>query len=134
MTRVLRIAAALALLMSPIVAHAQTYRTYGSEAFFAVDWQPGERRGRPVVTGHVVNTYGIATHYVRLLVESLDAAGQVTATKIGYISGDVLPGNRMYFEVPVDRAAPAYRVVVLSWDWKSGQSGLLAPPSSLRGG
>ena len=122
MTRALRIAAALALLVSPIVAHAQSYRTYGSEAFFKVDWQAGERRGRPVVSGHVVNTYGIATHYVRVLVESLDATGQVTATTIGYVSGDVLPGARMYFEVPVERTAPAYRVVVLSWDWKGGQS------------
>jgi hypothetical protein len=131
MTRALRVAATLTLLLSTAVAHAQTYRTYGSEAFFAVDWQAGERRGRPVVSGHVVNTYGIAAHYVRLLVESLDAAGQVTGTTVGYVSGDVLPGARMYFEVPVARAAPAYRVVVLSWDWKGGQSRL---PASHRGG
>jgi hypothetical protein len=131
MTRAFRIAAAVGLLLSPVVVHAQTYRTYGSEAFFAVDWQAGERRGRPVVSGHVVNTYGIAAHYVRLLVESLDTAGQVTGTTVGYVSGDVLPGARMYFEVPVERAAPAYRVVVLSWDWKGGQSRL---PALHRGG
>ena len=133
MTRALRIAAALGLLVFPVAVHAQTYRTYGSEAFFAVDWQAGERRGRPVVSGHVVNTYGIAAHYVRVLVESLDGAGQVTGTTVGYISGDVLPGARMYFEVPVDRAAPAYRVVVLSWDWKGGQSRLPASTAP-RGG
>lgn len=133
MTRALRVAAALGALLSPVVVHAQTYRTYGSEAFFAVDWQAGERRGRPVVSGHVVNTYGIAAHYVRLLVESLDGAGQVTGTTVGYISGDVLPGARMYFEVPVDRAAPAYRVVVLSWDWKGGQSRMPASTAP-RGG
>jgi hypothetical protein len=118
--------AALALLSSPAAVHAQTYRTYGSEAYFAIDWQAGERRGRPVVSGHVVNTYGVAAYYVRLLVESLDAAGQVTGTTVGYVSGDVLPGARIYFEVPVARAAPAYRVVVLSWDWKGGQSRLPA--------
>lgn len=122
MTPALRAVAALAVLLSPVAVHAQTYRTYGSEAFFSVDWQAGERRGRPVVSGHVVNTYGIAAQYVRVLVESLDAAGQVTATTVGYVSGDVLPGGRVYFEVPVARAAPAYRVVVLSWDWKGGQS------------
>jgi hypothetical protein len=131
MTPALRTLAALAVLLSPAVAYAQTYRTYGSEAFFAVDWAPGERRGRPVVSGHVVNTYGIAAQYVRVLVESLDAAGQVTATTVGYVSGDVLPGGRVYFEVPVARAAPAYRVVVLSWDWKGGQSWL--PGSHRRG-
>jgi hypothetical protein len=133
MTRALRFAAALALLGSPMVVHAQSYRIYGSEAFFKVDWQAGERRGRPVVSGHVVNNYGNAALNVRVLVESLDAAGQVTATKIGYISGDVLPGNRMYFEVPVERAAPAYRVVVLSWDWRGGHSRVPSPPA-LRGG
>jgi hypothetical protein len=131
MTPAFRMITALAVLLSPVLVHAQTYRTYGSEAFFAVDWAAGERRGRPVVTGHVVNTYGIATQNVRLLVESLDGAGQVTATTVGYVSGDVLPGVRMYFEVPVARAAPAYRVVVLSWDWKGGQSRL--PASGGRG-
>src|SRR5687767_12756746 len=39
MTRALRIAAVVAVLLSPVAVHAQTYRTYGSEAFFAVDWQ-----------------------------------------------------------------------------------------------
>ena len=131
MNRALTIAAILALLVPSVVAHAQSYRIYGSEAFFALDWQAGERRGRPVVTGHVTNTYGIATQYVRVLVESLDAAGQVTATTVGYVNGDVLPGGRVYFEVPVERAAPAYRVVVLSWDWKGGQSRL---PAAHRGG
>jgi hypothetical protein len=131
MTRALRVAAALGVLLSPVVVHGQTYRIYGSEAFFSVDWQAGERRGRPVVTGHVLNNLGIAADRLRVLVESLDAAGQVTATTIGYVHGDVLPGVRMYFEVPVERAAPAYRVVVLSWDWKGGQSRL---PASHRGG
>ena len=122
MTRALTMAATLALLLSSMVAHAQSYRIYGAEAYFAVDWQAGERRGRPVVSGHVVNTYGVSAQNVRVLVESLDAAGQVTATTIGYVSGDVQPGSRVYFEVPVERAAPASRVVVLSWDWKRGGS------------
>jgi hypothetical protein len=128
MTPALRTIAALAVLLSPVAVHAQAYRTYGSEAFFSVTWAGGERRGRPVVTGYVVNTYGIAAQYVRVLVESLDAAGRVTATTVGYVNGDVLPGGRVYFEVPVERAAPAYRVVVLSWDWKGGQSRLPAAP------
>lgn len=122
MTRALRVGATLALLLCPAVAHAQTYRIYGSEAYFAVDWQAGERRGRPVVSGYVVNTYGVTAQNVRLLVERLDTAGQVTATTIGYVGGDVPSGSRVYFEVPVERAAPAYRVVVLSWDWKRGGS------------
>jgi hypothetical protein len=115
-----RLAVVAVLLLSSPFAQAQSYRIYGSEAYFAVDWQAGEQRGRPVVSGHVVNTYGFAAQQVRVLVESLDAAGQVTATTVGYVSGDVPPGSRVYFEVPVERAAPAYRVVVLSWDWRRG--------------
>jgi hypothetical protein len=111
------------VLLSSSAALAQSYRIYGADAFFAVDWQVGERRGRPVVTGHVVNKYGQIAREMRLLVESLDAAGQVTATTIGYVRGDVLPGPHVYFEVPLARAAPAYRVNVLSWDWRGGPSG-----------
>ena len=127
------LAVVVAILLSSAFAQAQSYRIYGSEAFFAVDWQAGERRGRPVVSGHVVNTYGVVAQQVRVLVESLDAAGQVTETTIGYVSGDMLPGPRVYFEVPVARAAPAYRVVVLSWDWRFGHSRLPAS-RAIRGG
>jgi len=114
-----RLTIVVAILLSSSFAQAQSYRIYGSEAYFAVDWQAGERRGRPVVSGHVVNTYGVTAQNVRLLVERLDTAGQVTATTVGYVAGDVPPGSRVYFEVPVERA-PAYRVVVLSWDWRRG--------------
>ena len=47
-------------------------------------------------------------------------ARAVVDTTIGYMQGDVLPGSRAYFEVRLPRAAAAYRVRVLSWDWKTG--------------
>ena len=127
-------AIAVALLLSASFAQAQSYRIYGAESFFTVDWEAAERRGRPIVRGHVVNTYGMVAQRLRVLVESLDAAGQVTATTVGYVSGDVLPGPRVYFEVPVERAAPAYRVVVLSWDWKSGHTMRLPASRAVAGG
>ena len=49
-------------------------------------------------------------------VEALDATGGVTATYIGYVFGDVTPGTRAYFEVPVTQKAASYRVSVLSYD------------------
>lgn len=66
-----------ALLLGPAPAPAQDYRIYGAERFFSVEWEAGERAGRPVVSGHLVNTSGIPAGRMRLLVESLDAAGQV---------------------------------------------------------
>ena len=115
------IAALVILLLSPAAAPAQSYRIYGAERFFDLQWQAGERAGRPVVSGYLVNTYGVPALRVRLLVESLDAGGQVLATTIDWVPGDVMPGTRHDFEVAVPPAA-GYRVSVLSWDWKTGHS------------
>ena len=78
------------------------------------------RAGHPVVSGYLENTFGIVAIRLRLLVESLDQSGQVIERTIDWVPGDVTPGSRYYFEVAVPRAAPAYRVIVLSWDWKHG--------------
>jgi hypothetical protein len=93
-----------------------SYGTYGADSYFKVEWQPDERRGRPVVSGYVTNQFGLPTRNVRLLVDALDAAGNVTARQIGYVNGYVTPGSRVYFEVPVPAKASAYRVSVLSFD------------------
>ncbi|HMH50614.1 MAG TPA: FxLYD domain-containing protein [Candidatus Acidoferrum sp.] len=97
-------------------ASAQSYGVYGMEGYFPIDWQAGERRGQPIVTGHVTNAWGIGVNNVRMRIEALDPAGGVTATYIGYVFGDVTPGTRAYFEVPVPQKAPSYRVSVLSFD------------------
>ena len=94
----------------------QSYGVYGTDNYFGLEWQPGERRGKPVVNGYVTNRWGLGVKDVRLRVEALDAAGAVTATHIGYVFGDVTPGTRAYFEVPVAQKAANYRVSVLSYD------------------
>lgn len=110
----------LLLLALPVAGSAQQpYRIYGSDRYFAVDWEPAQWRGRPALFGHVTNLYGMTAIRLTLLVESLDAAGQVVDTARGYIS-ELPPGPRYAFEVPLKRAGAAYRVTVLSWDWKSG--------------
>lgn len=111
-----------ALVLGPALAPAQEYRIYGAEHFFAVQWEAGERAGRPVVSGHLVNTSGIPAGRMRLLVESLDAAGEVIDRTIDWVPGEVMPGSHHDFEVAVPRAAPGYRVIVLSWDWRRGPS------------
>ena len=95
---------------------AQSYGIYGTDRYFTLEWQPDERRGKPVVSGYVTNQWGIGVNNVRLRVEALDAAGDVSATDIGYVFGDVTPGARVYFEVPVRQKAASYRVSVLSFD------------------
>ena len=95
---------------------APSYGIYGADSYFKVEWQADERAGRPLVTGYVDNLWGLPTRNVRLRVEALDAAGNVTASYIGYVFGYVAPGTRVYFEVPVAAKAPAYRVSVLSFD------------------
>ena len=97
-------------------ASAQSYGIYGTDNYFKLEWQPDERRGRPVVTGYVTNQWGIGVNNVRMRVEALDTGGVVTATYIGYVFGDVTPGTRAYFEVPVAQKAASYRVSVLSYD------------------
>ena len=95
---------------------AQSYGIYGTDSYFTLEWQPGERRGRPMVSGYVTNQWGISVNNVRLRVEALDAAGKVTATDIGYVFGHVTPGTHVYFEVPVQQKSPNYRVSVLSFN------------------
>src|SRR5262245_48080778 len=56
-------------------ASAPSYGIYGTDSYFKVEWQPDERKGKPLVTGYVTNQWGLATKNVRLRVEALDAAG-----------------------------------------------------------
>ena len=52
---------------------------------------------------------------MQLLVEGLDASGQVVAKTTTWVR-DVPPNNRAFFDVAVPNA-PSYRVSVLSFDW-----------------
>jgi len=95
---------------------ALSYGTYGTDSYFKLEWQPDERRGKPIVSGYVTNQWGYAVRNLRLRVEALDPAGGVTASYIGFVTGSVTPGSHVYFEVPVSEKAPKYRVTPLSWD------------------
>ena len=120
LVRALALAAALApALVAPAAPTAaqESHGVYGAERYFKLDWQAGERRGRPVIYGHLFNDYGFAARDVRLRVEALDAMGRVVATGTGYVAGTVTPGARVAFEVPAPAIAASYRVTVLSFDW-----------------
>jgi hypothetical protein len=106
----------LALLFTPpALVFAQNWAMQGIEHYFRVEWETGTGRRGPVVSGYVYNTSGMTADRVRLGIDTVDSAGQVTATAIGDVLGTVPPGNRAYFEVPVKNPGP-YRVRVLSFD------------------
>jgi hypothetical protein len=98
-------------------AFGQNFAVIGGEQFFKLDWGASERKGRPNVYGYLLNDWGVPATKIMLKVESLDATGRVVNTTPGYVAGQVTPGMRVYFEVPVPAAAPSYRVSVWSFDW-----------------
>jgi hypothetical protein len=110
--------AALALLVAVApaqLAAAQSYGIQGVESYLRVEWEAGTARRGPAITGYVHNVSGYTADRVRLVVESLDGAGQVRSSAIGEVLGTVPPYGRSYFEIPVRETGP-YRVRVLSFD------------------
>ena len=94
----------------------------GGEQFFTLEWEAGDRRGRPVVWGTITSEWGFPARRVQLLVESLDATGRVTGQRVAWLGADLAPGTRAWFEVRAPGPAPAYRVRVFAWDWVQSAS------------
>ena len=114
MVLVLALAAGVAGSQAVTPAAAQSWTT--PDRGFRVEWEAAQARRGPVIRGYVHNDSGYTAANVRLLIESLDAGGQVTATTIGYLPGTAPPFDRLYFEVPLKATAPTYRVRVGSWE------------------
>jgi hypothetical protein len=112
---VLGLAGVVAGTASPTAAAELQPLMLGWERLFTVDWQSAQYRGKPVVEGYVTNVSPYHTTNVRVLVESLDAGGQVTGQQVAWVPGELLGGARVFFQVPA-APAPAYRVRVFSYD------------------
>lgn len=117
--------AALLSAARPGVVAAQSVTAQTAPRYFRVEAQPGtDRKGRPIVWGYVyLHTKGQGSARVRLLVESLDGAGQPVASEVAYVDNEVLLYGRTYFEWRPKTPASAYRVTVYSADWTK-QGGL----------
>ena len=118
----LKTLAVSALVLSAASALAQgaprlTPLVVDGERYFKLQWEGADYRGRPAVRGYILNDFGFSARRVRLLIDSLDTAGAVTAQTIAYVAGDLTPGSRHYFEAPVPAAAASYRVLVFQWEW-----------------
>ncbi len=115
---------ALALLLGGISAVEAVTSPSGIDFRLRFDWDVTQnRKGQPVVEGYLYNDYSRAANNVRLLVESLDASGQVIGRSYGYVVGIVPVFNRSYFSVPVTTPGASYRITVTSFEWRDGGSG-----------
>ena len=118
--RVLVIGALLGMLAAAPAASAQTLTPNfpGWERYFSVSWEPFDRRGQPYLSGYIVSSYGVTATRVQLLVDSLDASGQIVAQRVEWLGGSNLPGfSTSYFEVPIRQQASRYRVSVFAFEF-----------------
>ena len=98
-----------AAMLTPLVVDGERY--------FTVEWQTADTAGQPTVYGRIRNEYGFSARKIRLLVNSLDAAGAVTAQTLAYVPFDITPGTGCYFEARVPARAASYRVSIYQWEW-----------------
>ena len=89
----------------------------GWEQFFKLTWTVGEHKGQPVVSGKIYNNWGFAAANVRLLVDELDANGQIVDQRLGWLGFTLTPGTTAPFEIPVAHRTPNHRVSVFAFDW-----------------
>jgi len=96
----------------------------GWERFFTITSETVQSGGRARVAGTVINESGFAAQRVQLLVEGLDASGQVISQSVVWLGHGVGPGGRGYFDVPAPPGV-RHRVSVFAFDWV--QTALTAP-------
>jgi hypothetical protein len=115
---------ALALILNPNLAGAvRTSSPSGIDSRLRFEWEVSQSRsGRPVISGDLYNDNGRAAKNVILLVETLDASGQVVERTIGFVPSLVPVFDRTYFEVPLKAAGASYRISVTSFQWDKGGS------------
>lgn len=99
-----------------VAAQDLTPQILGWERSFAVSWETVERGGRPHLAGSVANQTGAPAWRVRLLVEGLDASGQVVAQRIDSLTGEVGTFSRRDFDVLAPGPASRYRVRIFAFE------------------
>lgn len=108
---------------APAADRPLTTLVIGWERYFTLTWTMGERGGRPVVTGKIHNNWGFAAANMRLLVDELDASGQILDQQLGWLGFTLTPGTTAPFEIPVAHATPNHRVSVFAFDWVQADRG-----------
>jgi hypothetical protein len=100
-------------------ARAQSITPQTAPQYFRIEYAPGtDRKGRPTVSGYIyLNSLGQGAARVRLLVETLDGAGQPVSSQIAYVDTDIQVSGRTYFEARPKTPGANYRVTIYSGDW-----------------
>ena len=94
-----------------------------AERWFKLSWEASGEGPHRRLDGRLHNGYGEAAAQVRLLVQSLDAAGAVTSQRIEWLSGTVPGFGVVSFQVRRVPAAEQYRVTVWSYERLQGKNG-----------
>ena len=113
-------------LLGPTVAVAEPAQA-DSPFRFELEQRGNPRRGL-AVAGYLYSGLPWRITNVRLRVESVDSKGAVTAESHGWVLGDVVPGGRAYFYLPISWPAPTYRPVVESFDRVSAPTSRVEAP------
>jgi hypothetical protein len=91
------------------------------QRYFTIDWAPATHHGKTGIEGHIRNDGNFVATRIRLLVDALDANGNVVDQRLVWLlSPELTPGTRGYFETSIAGPAVSYRVSVYSFDWKRG--------------
>lgn len=102
-------------LFGPMAVEAQAPAA-GSLSQFHVELQAATGYRGPAIEGYLYSSLPWRIANVRLRVESVDPAGQVTGEAYGWVLGNVPAGGRAYFFVPVSTRGASYRATVESFD------------------
>jgi hypothetical protein len=115
-----KLGVALAMVVVALVAAggamAANYAQESLDRDFRIEFDAGSGTPR-VLSGYVYNMHsGLTADRMHLLIERLDANGNVIGTASTWVLGGVPPASRAYFSVRVEPAA-SYRVQVAGFDW-----------------
>jgi len=110
----------LAATMSATAAQLLQSLTVDWPQYFRIESESSAQGGRTVVKGSVWNTANWSTKRIQLLVDAVDAGGQVVNQRVVWLGVDLAPGTHAAFEVPMP-TSPAYRVSVFAFE--SGRGG-----------
>ena len=122
--------ALIAMTVSAVVAQRLQPLVVDWQQYFRVESELSTRDGRPQLKGTVWNTANWGAKRIQLLVDALDAGGQVVNQRVIWLGVDLAPGTHAAFEVPMP-ASSSYRVSVLAfdsgrsgrWSWRPGRPG-----------
>jgi hypothetical protein len=81
-------------------------------SYFTIDWQ----KDHGLVRGTVSNPTGWGARRIQLLVEGLDATGQIVNQRVVWLGVDLAPASHASFEVRMVPASDRYQVRVFAFD------------------